>query len=408
MDSVLKATPVSYDDSLYAGWAQQNITPHQPTKLMGYGWKGNFEQVRDSLWVRSFVFRSGSLSAALVSYDLMLTPPPVAQAVRKRLAALGLPHVYFTAVHTHHGFGEWQPGPAGTFITGGYDEALVERLVDQTVASVRQARQQLRPVRMSYARYDRAAWVGNRLVKDGPVDPYLRVIRLRQRSGANALLVSFAAHATALPSRFKELSADYPGEVVRFLEKQPDVDFALWAAGAVGSHSPFKPDEQSVADYARTLVASLPKEKGQPLVPTPISFAEVPIDVDEPQLRLFAGWQVRPWLFRWFFGEMKPTLTFFRLGSLVLVGIPGDFSGMLYPDLRSHGLDVMVTSFNGDYLGYVIPNAYYHLPHREARETNWYGPHTGSYIVELINRALARLPQPDRKKPTVRQEAVSQ
>ena len=134
LDSTFAQLPTAPPDILNAGWARQNITPRQPTKLMGYGWKGNFKRVRDSLWVRSLVFQQGSLTVALISYDLMLTPPAVARAVRQRLAALGLPNCYFTAVHTHHGFGEWQTGPAGTFITGGYNQALVDTLVNQTVA----------------------------------------------------------------------------------------------------------------------------------------------------------------------------------------------------------------------------------------------------------------------------------
>ena len=389
----MAAQPTATGDTLYAGWAKQNITPHQPTKLMGYGWKGDFEQVRDSLFVRSFVFRSDSLYVALISYDLMLTPPPVTQAVKQRLAELGLPHVYFTAVHTHHGFGEWQPGPAGTFITGGYNESLVEMLVERTVASVRQARQQLAPVELYYARYDQADRVGNRLVPHGPVDPYLRVLRFQSSSGTSAILASFAAHATFLPSRFRELSADYPGEVVRQWEAHSDIDFALWAAGAVGSHGPFRTEGDTLTEYARALAAPVLSRQDTLVMPQPMSFAEVPLELDEPQLRLFAGWQVRPWLFRWFFGEMHPRLTFFRLGRVVLVGVPADFSGMLYPALATEGQDVMVTSFNGDYIGYVIPDQYYHLPHREARETNWYGPHTGSYVVGLINRGLSRLPE---------------
>ena len=389
--------PTSQRDTLYAGWAQQNITPDQPTKLMGYGWKGDFKRVRDSLRVRSVFFRSGYLSVALVSYDLMLTPPSVAQAVRERLAAFGLPNVYFTAIHTHHGFGEWQAGPAGTFITGEYNEALVDRLVDKTVACVRQAQRRQQPVQLSYARYQRSELVANRLVKGGPTDPYLRVIRLRQNSGATALLASFAAHATFLPSRDKELSADYPGEAVRLLEEQPDVDFALLAAGAVGSHSPSGTEGETLEAYARRLLA--PVLKGQQDTDTtvavvPMSFVEIPILLDEPQLRLFAGWQVRPWLFHWFFGEVAPLLTFFRLGDVVLVGIPADFSGILYPAIQFGELEGMITSFNGDYIGYVIPDDYYDLPHREALETNWYGPHTGSYLVDLINHGLEYLQTP--------------
>ena len=393
LDSTFSALPTPTPDTLYAGWARQNITPRQPTKLMGYGWKGNFERVRDSLWVRSLVFQQGSLTVALISYDLMLTPPAVARAVRQRLAALGLPNCYFTAVHTHHGFGEWQTGPAGTFITGGYNQALVDTLVSQTVASVRRAHKQLQPTRLRYAQYDRAGLVSNRLVKGGPVDPYLRALCLEQDS-ATAVLASFAAHATVLPSRTKALSADYPGAVVRALEARPNVDFAQWAAGAVGSHRPHREVDETMEAYVQRLLRPLTEDttKEEGITALPMRFAEVPVELPEPQLRLFAGWQVRPWLFRWFFGDIFPTLTLLQLGPVVLIGTPADFSGMLYPAIQTNGYQVMVTSFNGDYIGYVIPDDDYHLPHREARETNWYGPHTGSYLVGLINRMLRQLP----------------
>jgi hypothetical protein len=393
LDSTFSALPTPPPDTLYAGWARQNITPRQPTKLMGYGWKGDFERVRDSLWVRSIVFRQGALTVALIGYDLMLTPPAVTRAVRQQLADQGLPHCYFTAVHTHHGFGEWQTGPAGTFITGGYDQALVDTLVNQTVASVRRAQKQLQPIRLRYAQYDRFGLVNNRLVKDGPVDPHLRVLYLEQDS-ATAVLASFAAHATFLSARTKALSADYPGAAVRALEAQPGVDFAQWAAGAVGSHSPHREADETMEAYAQRLLRPLTRDTTQEEGATtlPMRFAEVSIDLSAPQLRLFAGWQVRPWLFRWFFGDISPTLTLLQLGPVALVGIPADFSGMLYPAIQADGYQVMVTSFNGDYIGYVIPDDYYRLPHREARETNWYGPHTGSYLVDLINRMLRQLP----------------
>ena len=393
LDSTFSALPTPTPDTLYAGWARQNITPRQPTKLMGYGWKGNFERVRDSLWVRTLVLRQGSLTVALISYDLMLTPPAVARAVQQRLNEQGLPHCYFTAVHTHHGFGEWQTGPAGTFITGGYNQALVDTLVNQTVASVRRAQKQLQPTRLRYVQYDRAGLVSNRLVKGGPVDSYLRTLCLEQDS-ATAVLASFAAHATFLSSRTKALSADYPGAVVRALEARPNVDFAQWTAGAVGSHSPHREADETMEAYAQRLLRPLTEDttKEEGIIALPMRFAEVPVELPEPQLRLFAGWQVRPWLFRWFFGDISPTLTLLQLGPVVLIGTPADFSGMLYPVIRANGHQVMVTSFNGDYIGYVIPDAYYHLPHREARETNWYGPHTGSYLIGLINRMLRQLP----------------
>ncbi len=138
----------------------------------------------------------------------MLAPPAVARAVRQRLAALGIPNFYFTAVHTHHGFGEWQTGPAGTFITGGYNQVLV-RYAGEPNRGQRAVRPNpSSPTRLRYAQYDGAASVSNRLVQNGRVDLLLRVIDLKQDSttavaatavAATAVLASFAAHATFPP-----------------------------------------------------------------------------------------------------------------------------------------------------------------------------------------------------------------
>ena len=50
----------------------------------------------------------------------------------------------------------------------------------------------------------------------------------------------------------------------------------------------------------------------------------------------------------------------------------------------------MITSFNGDYLGYVNPEKYYFtISKPETREMNWYGPQAGEYIVALVNELLA-------------------
>ncbi len=387
LDSVMHQHTSVTGDTLYTGWAARNITPDQPTKLMGYGWKGNFEQVRDSLWVRTLVFTQDTLSVALISYDLMLAPPAVAQGVQVALIQRGI-YPYFTATHTHHGFGEWQQGVAGRLITGGFNQAQVDRLIQRTVASVLEAHQRVQPTTLTYTQVDRTEQVSNRLLRDGPVDSSLRLVYLHQQTGSTAIVGSFAAHATFLSSRSKHLSGDYPAAWVRQLEKRPDVDFALFAAGAVGSHSPVgKGVIENPEAYARQLLKALPTA-GDTVEVTSMSFAEVPLTLDEPQLRLFAGWQVRPWLFHWFFGRISSTLTLFRLGSLVWIGTPADFSGMLYPDLQAGEQRLMVTSFNGAYMGYVIPDAYYHLSHRETRENNWFGPHTGSYFTDLINRML--------------------
>lgn len=394
LDSAVSASEVTVADTVLGGWAKCNITPDAPTKLMGYGWKGDFTRVHDSLWVRTLVFQQGQQTVAVVSYDLMLTPPAVAQVVKQRLADVEVDHVYFSATHTHHGFGEWQAGPAGWLITGRYDAALVDTLTARTLSAIRTARRSLSPVSVAYRQYDEDSLVSNRLVKEGITDPYLRAVYVRDTAGRVAVLCSFSAHATYLSSRSKKLSGDYPTALVRQLEQQPEIDFALFAAGAVGSHRPVKgvDDHAGVEAYAHAVAAPILRDaeevKGKALLT--MEFLHLPLLLGEPQFRVSDRWRVRPWVFRWFFGAQHPELSFFRLGDIMLVGVPADFSGMLYPQLRPYGFQLMVTSFNGNYVGYIIPEEYYGSHHQEARETNWYGLYTGSYTVALINEVLGR------------------
>jgi hypothetical protein len=60
----------------------------------------------------------------------------------------------------------------------------------------------------------------------------------------------------------------------------------------------------------------------------------------------------------------------------------------LYALGKEKGLDVMVTSFNGGYIGYVTPDKYYDVDHYETRLMNWYGPGSGSYMTESLEKLL--------------------
>jgi hypothetical protein len=51
----------------------------------------------------------------------------------------------------------------------------------------------------------------------------------------------------------------------------------------------------------------------------------------------------------------------------------------------------VLTSFNGDYIGYVIPGKYYHLDGYEPRLMSFYGPYVPDYLDELIRRAALSL-----------------
>lgn len=378
---------------LKVGWSRMNITPEEPAHLMGYGWKGDYEAVHDSLWVRTLVLQLDTLTVGIVAYDLMLTPPDVAQQVRDTLSSLSIDHVYFTATHTHNGYGGWVKGLGREAIAGRYQANLVQQLVDQTTASLVQAHQRILPAQVGYAQINLDSLVSNRLVKAGKVEPYLRALFFQRQDSSLGLFSSFSAHATFLDSKLKQLSADYPGELVRQLEEAPAVDFALFAAGAVGSHSPHQPrpfSYQNLQSYSNHLATPLLKAIDRIAYDSVarLGFSEIDLPLGEPQLRIADNWRVRPFWFRLIMGELSPRLTFLQVGNITLVGTPGDLSGLLYSEVRDDNHPVVITSFNGEYIGYLIPSAYYHLSHRETRSINWFGPYTGEYIADIINRNL--------------------
>ena len=55
---------------------------------------------------------------------------------------------------------------------------------------------------------------------------------------------------------------------------------------------------------------------------------------------------------------------------------------------QARGLQVMVSSFNGGYIGYVTPRQYYDIDHYETQLMNWYGPGTGEYLMTCLEMLI--------------------
>ena len=80
-----------------------------------------------------------------------------------------------------------------------------------------------------------------------------------------------------------------------------------------------------------------------------------------------------------------------------MLGTPCDFSGELMPPIDSAasrvGLRVMVTSFNGAYIGYITLDKHYDIDHYETRVMNWYGPGNGAYLSECLMEMIEAIDQ---------------
>lgn len=394
---ILKQISLSSSDTsrVKAGWAKANITPDFSAVIVGFGKNGAFSGVMDSLYVRSIVFEQSNKKYLYLSYDLMIMHPYLVHKIEEKLKNEGLifDGIYYTATHTHNGLGGYGDKPSGLIALGGIDDKVIDLILSKTVESVTESILNKSPVSYNYGVKNTKIIVKNRLDRDnGQVDDKMRVLQLKNEKGERLSLVTFAAHATCLPRTMDSLSADYPGELVRLLEKSKRVDFAVFSAGGVGSHAPTQgglsgDDMRKYAERVSWRAFELiVNDEFEPL--TNISFAKTEIPLRSPHLKVVKNIRLRPWLFEAVMGEGVGKLQFLKLDNVVFVGTPCDFSGELSLEIESEiknkKLSPVVTSFNGEYIGYITPDKYYYWDTHEVRDVNWFGPYNGQYFKESI------------------------
>ncbi|MEH0157999.1 neutral/alkaline non-lysosomal ceramidase N-terminal domain-containing protein [Limibacter armeniacum] len=392
---------------LQAGWAKANIVPSEPHVMAGYGIRGEFESVHDSLYTRVFVLEQGTSKAVLVTLDLMIFPPAVVERLNEKLSEIGIDkdQVYCSATHTHNGYGGWDPSAVGQAMTGIFSEEVVEFIASQIFEAVTEANSQKDVAAISFGKEAAPDYVANRLVgEDGDRDVWLRYIKIQQEGGKTAILSSYSAHATCISKKKLTLSCDYPGDLIAELEQDDRVDFAAFCAGMVASHSPnykqgenFDLTEKMGKGLSAIILSSIDSVKV--IADAPLYACHIPINLGEAQFRLSQDLRLRDWVFGGIAGDLNADISVLRIGDILLLGMPCDFSGEISVNhhfdqkAEEHGLNLMVTSFNGYYVGYITADKYYDKVKRaEVREMNWVGPYKGAFFAEIVEQILSKFP----------------
>jgi hypothetical protein len=390
--------PAGIPEGFSVGYARTDLTPIHQTATAGYGKRLGkpFTSVLDSIFVRTLVIDNGVSRVAIVSTDLLIVPPTVTAALRSRLESIGfsLDNTFLSAVHTHNSMGNWGKGLM-TILYGGYRDTLVQFIADRITLSIEQASREVMPASISEGAIPMTDVVHNRLIKGGPADSLLRVISFTRSDSSRLVLLSSTAHATCLSSRDLRLSSDYPGKLVGNLERQ-GYAFAMFVAGAVGSHTGSAPEQgEACLDWMADAMADslmLRQNLLHPVTDTTLFMARIPLSLSEPQAKISSNWRLRPWAFESLFGDYPEFLTSLRIGNVIMLGTPCDFSGELNPRFDSLAADldvkVLITSFNGGYIGYVTPDDYYDIDHYETQLMNWYGPGNAEYMAKCMERLL--------------------
>jgi len=392
---------------LKVGWSYINITPESPIDMAGYGPRGPYTSIADSLYARTVVIDNGKKELVIISLDLLMFPRVVKQEIYKELLKIGYSknEIYLSATHTHNGFGNWEKSIAGKFIFGDYDSKIVQLLVDRIVAGVILARENTSIAEIGFQKIDARDWVTNRVTgENGTIDPFLRVIQIKKDNGQIGVIISFAGHAVNLDADIWKLSRDYPGILVDKLEENPTIDFAMFCAGMVASHNikseiPKSPKRIEVVgdQLSEKILSNLDSVKFSSN--TSLGGLDIDIELPPSQLRITADLRVRDWLFSALLGPLQADIKVMEIGDILLLGMPCDFSGELSVNnhldqyAKNHGKSLFVTSFNGNYVGYITADDHYATcQHDEVKTMNWVGPYKGDYFTDLTKKIIMITP----------------
>jgi hypothetical protein len=393
-----------YGTMLKAGWSKESITPDFENYIAGYGLRENpATAVHDSIFVRSVVLDNGRQKVAMITMDLLIAPPLVVAQVIPALEKLGFrrEQIYFSATHTHSSAGGWAGGLAGRAMAGPKNDRMIQTITEAIVRSVQRAEATALACTVGFQKINARDYITNRLFGDDALeDPWLRLMRIEKANKESAVVVTYAAHPTDIPKADNRISADYPGMLVRNLEQSGIYTFAAFFAGAVGS---MRPAENGADAYekaeliAKNLVNQIITARNSLKTDTTslLRTAYLPLALHEPQLRLTKHIRIRPWVFNWLMGRQEVGMNALRIGDMVWVGTPCDYSGMLYntsdATAQKIGKDLIITSFNGGYVGYITPDQYYNEQKMETQEMNWFGPYNGRYFGEVIDGLVVGL-----------------
>jgi neutral ceramidase len=226
-----------------AGVAKADLDPPTGIPMAGYGVRLS-KGTLDPIEARVLAMSDGTRTVAFVTLDLCYPfDPPVMEEIRAAARA-SADEVIFHASHTHSG-----PTYAAA-------PEAVKHAIPRIAAAIQSAVRSMTPVRIGNAWGQTYLGFNRRyLAPDGslemfwrnetkisttfPVDPTVGVIRFDRTDGTPlAVLVHYACHPVVLGPENLDYSADYPGEMRRYIEQQLG-GMAFFLQGAPGDINPY-------------------------------------------------------------------------------------------------------------------------------------------------------------------------
>ena len=393
----LKKHPASKPLTM-VGWSKFSIVPDHPVAMSGYKPRAKFTDVHDTLYARIMTINNGNVTAYFVTVDMLIFPPTLKRMINDRLKPSNSEFLYFNASHTHTGVGGWQPSLFGHFLMGEYQEEWMINVADGIVAHMQLAVENLKVAELFNWQADASKHVRHRLDKSGesPVDGSLRGITILRSDGTKALLYSYGLHPTLISRNETSLSGDYPSEVMASLNDE--YAFTQFMAGMMGSQGSSGFGMHGMHDFELTSMvgkslAPIIRTADQKLMGSSLDIKTGIIKVRHgpSQLRLTENIKLRHWVFEKVLDPIAAEMKILKIGNILFIGTSCDFAGEIFLKKRlgekaeAHNMQLIITSFNGEYTGYITDDKHYNtIADEEVRGLNWVGPYFGEYYSEII------------------------
>jgi hypothetical protein len=396
-------------DQLKVGWGAALINPPPGTPMAGYSARMSKPAtgVHDDLYVKAVAFNDGVDTAVVVGADMLLIPPNVADLVReavKKETGLSANSIFFTASHSHDSVGAFAPGLIASISFGKYNPAIPPFLAKAFTSAIVDACKSMEPAKFAHGDIDAHQYIHNR-ARNAGVDPTLNWMLIEKANGKRCYISRFSGHPTILDDDIMQMSAEYPGYLQRAIEKATG-GTAVYLGGAVGSMSPSAPDAPTPFEKCEAMGNALAKlildatQNPTFTDKTDVASVSIPIGLPPLQMRPFSkNWRLSP-LSRFITGlHNTGWMSTVRVGDAVFVNAPGDFSGEIAKDwqdwARPKGIDLWVSGFSGEYVGYISPDKYYgdlfdekgNLAY-ETGQLSWAGPHMEGFFTALMQRMV--------------------
>lgn len=388
------------------GFAKKEITPPLGLELGGYaGYRPN-SGVHDMLYCKAILLEQQGIRYGLVVLDLMCADESLCGKIAAAAAPYGIQkrHLIVSAIHSH-------AAPAG--VIGGegalarINEAIVpenpafpaymQAVVEAAAAACAEAAEGLEAFRARTARGPMPP-VGSERHTGETAEGSLTVAEICLESGRKLIFYNFPCHPTVLPASNLLVSADFVGEIEKYL----DADLTVFANGAAGDISTrFTRRESSfeecarmgklAAEYIRALL-----EKAEPAEAAPLRgcTATVTLPARQVEPEETARRQLEETTLRWQqavadgadagtvrilksyvegagvnlefarnmvgIRELNLPVTVFRFGGLSFATVPGEFYSTLLPE------GVSAICYANGYYRYIADENAYEAGHYEA------------------------------------------